>query len=151
MPNVTLTVDGVTITGRHEPDGFHIDTFSADTENGETEEAISNIAAILHDLVSDYPENIRSDVVHSTVWAFVEAANTAGNIDEPEYLYSGVSALAPDAAGEFLLQYIGGLGNPDTEKLNDKGILHASRVAEAIGPDWAQILYRFAVLVTKLA
>ena len=41
------------------------------------------------------------------------------------------------------------LGNPDEMRKEDK--VRAVQVAEEIGPDWAQKLYRFAVLVTKLA
>lgn len=66
--------------------------------------------------------------------------------EKEEFFSEAVDHLTDEAFGELLLQLIGRDGDlPADLKAT------ALAVAEILGPDHAQSLYRFAVLVTKLA
>lgn len=59
-----------------------------------------------------------------------------------------IEGLSPAAIGAIILN-LPLTRNGDPDGPIDKHL--AVEVAEALGPDWAQALYRFTVLVTKLA
>jgi hypothetical protein len=73
-----------------------------------------------------------------------------GEVDEPtEFFCIARDHLSDEAVGNLLLQLIG--PEVDRERMSRRGKTMAMTVAEVLGPDHAQALYRFAVLVTRLA
>lgn len=70
----------------------------------------------------------------------------AAGLTDPEDLFAPINTTEVSALAEFMLQLP--WGDAETERPNKRLALE---VAETFGPDWAQVLYRFAVLVTKLA
>lgn len=83
-----------------------------------------------------------ADMLYRIVKAFALLAETFG---AEEYL--GQLHSAPNSAlAAMLLQFP--FGDVETERPNRQLALEA---ADVLGPDYAQLLYRFAVLVTKLA
>jgi len=74
-----------------------------------------------------------------------------GEVCEPEEFFHTFACLSGEAFGHLLLQVIGSHTDHGTEALKASGKKLAVDVADILGPDHAQALYRFAVLVTKLA
>jgi hypothetical protein len=73
-----------------------------------------------------------------------------GEVNEPtEFFCVARDHLSDEAVGHLLLQLIG--PEVDRERMSRHGKEMAMTVAEILGPDHAQSLYRFAVLVTRLA
>jgi hypothetical protein len=71
------------------------------------------------------------------------------NIDPEEIFETARERLSAEAVGHLLLQLIG--PEVDQDRFSRQGKEMAMTVAEILGPDHAQSLYRFAVLVTRLA
>jgi hypothetical protein len=73
-----------------------------------------------------------------------------GEVNEPtEFFCVARAHLSDEAVGNLLLQLIG--PEVDQDRFSRQGKEMAMTVAEILGPDHAQSLYRFAVLVTRLA
>lgn len=106
----------------------------------------------LEALASCDPELIQAattdtaDMLYRIVKAFALLAETFGEAEVAEK-YLGPLHSAPNSAlAAMLLQFP--FGDVETERPNRQLALEA---ADVLGPDYAQLLYRFAVLVTKLA
>jgi hypothetical protein len=119
-----------------------LQTMAIDTNAGDM---IDALAEALCAMASANPEAIRPHALKQTSEAFVEMANAAHSTDDPSELFADFRELDPIVFGQILME---NLGHPDEVNPEDKH--RAIDVAEHIGSDWAQKLYRFAVLVTKL-
>jgi len=85
-------------------------------------------------------------VLREEVEDFVAIMNEAAAQAHPADLFGPCRQLSGVAAGHLLLQW---LSPGETLSARDK--MHAVHVAEVLGPDYAQKLYHFAVMVTRLA
>ena len=86
------------------------------------------------------------DVVRDAVEAaFITLSHAAESYDPSEFFGPTRACLSDEAFAHILLQLI----RENGEKLEQN--VRAAQVADIIGPDHAQALYHFAVLVTKLA
>ena len=87
-------------------------------------------------------------VLDSVTEAFTTLSRVAeGEVAEPWTFFGPNRAhLSDEAFAHILLQMIGENGDTRLEQN-----IRAAQVADIIGPDRAQALYHFAVLVTKLA
>jgi len=87
-------------------------------------------------------------VLDSVEAAFTTLSRVAqGDVAEPcEFFGPSRAHLSDQAFAQILLQLIGENGDTQLEQN-----IRAAQVADIIGPDHAQALYHFAVLVTKLA
>lgn len=108
---------------------------------------IQEMATSLESIIDNYPESVRPYVQVLTLNAALMAMDMmpehisetgADSLLRSEHMSPTVAALFSELP----------IGDVTTEKLNKR---FALEVAEVVGPDWAQVLYRFAVLVTKLA
>ena len=109
-------------------------------------DALAN--ALMH-MTEAHPEAVRPGAVHDVCEAFVEMSNVGYGLNEgPERTttWAGFHNLDAEPFGHILMNV---LGDPDEIGKEDK--VRAALVADEIGPDYAQKLYRFTVLVTKLA
>lgn len=115
--------------------------------DGSLDDKLEWAARFVHDTVENFPEETRPSVVEDLAHGFLHAAEVGIGLDEPEELFNAFSAMNGEVGGHVLMQWLGdkdGVGDPRLKHL-------AVDVAEVLGPDHAQTLYRFAVLVTKLA
>lgn len=112
----------------------------------EAGDMIDALAHALMQMAEAHPEAVRPGAVHDVCEAFVEMSNVGYGLDDGPEMWAGLQDLDAEPFGHILMNL---LGDPDEVTKEDK--VRAALVADEIGPDWAQKLYRFAVLVTKLA
>jgi hypothetical protein len=105
-------------------------------------------AATLEQRVVDSPAHVTPVVAQTLARTLARVIDVADGLDDPAEMYhDALAEVDHNALAAFLLPAID-WGEMETEKPNK---LLALAVAEEFGPNWAQVLYRFAVLVTKLA
>lgn len=111
-------------------------------------DAMEYLARAMASLSEEYPKEVRPSVVTDLLFAFGSAAEAGIRLVEMSEMISNQSVdhLPDEAIGEILMTLVGGENRLSTETKK-----RAVGIAEHIGPDYAQALYRFAVLVTKLA
>ena len=123
---------------------------------------IAELTAELNEIVNCYPEHIRPHEAGQVFDAAIAYGNLSADCAGDKCLIDASATVAADkgegaewvahlsapAIGSIILTLpITAAGDP--EAALDRHL--AVDVADTIGPDWAQALYRFAVLVTKLA
>lgn len=110
------------------------------------EDLIEGLAGALALQIARHPGALRPHAVNLTSEAFVKAANLSVGLDNLAEFFGVFRELDPEVFGQLLMEQ---LGHPDEVRREDK--MRALAIADHMGSDWAQKLYRFAVLVTKLA
>lgn len=100
---------------------------------------------------NEVPETRSVDALYAAMYAFRDEVNKW----EGEDLLNSVAAdlaatLNEDARAELAFQLLTS-GSRDDGEMGVSAKKFAVAFAHKIGPDWGQWLYRFAVLVTKLA
>lgn len=161
---ITITVSDETgtkeLSGFHEVDGFKLSprvvikdrmgnevTADIDKSVGDVMSALANFSSALADNHSNLS---RPDTIRALCEAFVESANTNPSLDDQDYLFEAMQRLDPTVFGQIIMQKIGEYDPDGASVLTREAKIEACDLAEALGPDWAQVFYHFAVLVTKL-
>jgi hypothetical protein len=112
------------------------------------EDFLSSLAYVLVERLAVVPDCIDLQPTISTLTASAIVVNIEARSGGDEPIFDGFrSEIEPEALAMFLLKAVR-WGDVETATPNKRLALE---VAEAFGPDWAQVLYHFAVLVTKLA
>lgn len=93
-----------------------------------------------------------TDAAYKAMREFTEALNDLQGDEMLGGVFSDfIRHLPEDTRTTLAFQAITHCANGETEALGFKAKAGALALAEEMGPDWAQWLYKFAVLVTKLA
>lgn len=111
-------------------------------------------AEIMARTFSAMPEEIGSpDQLHQLVSALIIFQDLADeDRDEQVNVGMALNYMLPNVMKAVLLmQFLRDCVDPDADRLSRDGKMAALEFSEILGPDWAQVFYRFAVLVTKLA
>jgi len=115
-------------------------------DDGPADADLQILAVALTTLCKEYPELVRPHTAECALEAALLTLDAAEGLDDPAEFYVPAQELTGRQIGHLLMQ---GLQNGDKLTHDDKQ--RALDAAEVMGPEWAQVLYRFAVLVTKLA
>lgn len=135
--------------------------YEYETDCDEVNDRIAELTAELKGLLDNEADAIRPHEAALAAEVGLRFADLSGDLAGDEFLDDASNYLAQPSNANFIEDLsdkaIANLllkmpitkepGNPEAG-VNKRLALEA---AEALGPDWAQSLYRFAVLVTKLA
>lgn len=130
----------------------------SETETDKVNEVIARATATLTDVVENHSGDVRPHEAEQVLDVAMDYAVLVASANGPENVAEHLSdllsdpencdiirALSPAAIGNVLMQAL----DKGCDGEIDKHL--AVDVSSIIGPDHAQTLYRFAVLVTKLA
>lgn len=96
------------------------------------------------------PDSVdQENLSHALMECMAEQLNVRVNLGDDYLLDSFSRKLDYTSIGQLLLKFP--LTETDNNPDSRPNRALALAVADELGPDWAQALYRFAVLVTKLA
>jgi hypothetical protein len=129
-------------------DTFRLHFDDEDTEAADRSDLLEALAAMLGAAILTTPEYVRPVTVECTVYAAARAVAAAPGLADPAELFALFGKTLDDEEMATFLAHAIQWGDVETELPNKRLAL---AVAESFGPEMAQLLYRFAVLVTKLA
>lgn len=123
-----------------------------DTHEDCESDTIEYIAEALAGITDGYHGIFRPGTVRAITEAFTNISHEAEDLDDAEYMFGSVRDINTHVFAFLLMEFLAECTDAvESETLSRAGKRRAIDVAEVLGPDWAQLLYRFAVLTTKLA
>lgn len=128
-------------------DTFRLHFDDEDMEAADRSDLLEAMSGILGAAIATTPEYVRPSTIECTIYAAACAVDATPGLGDPAELFASFGeSLEEDSMASFLRHAIP-WGDAESEAPNKRLAL---AVAEEFGPEMAQLLYRFAVLVTKL-